>query len=207
MQVCKGQDEPQGWSRIGLRMGIGFSGILGGAIQSPKPLFGYSGALFQRVPLEKKKKLNFYYELSARFKGSKFKVNEGIDSLISRISLFYIETPVALMHKIGETNQRSKYVYWGFQPAVLLRSSVFRGNRNVPVNQGNLNIPLRTMDYSIVLGLHQEGIFSGYNVSVKYGIRNINKGLDIKDNSSEVYPKLSKDDVLRNLSVDVSFTF
>lgn len=169
---------------LGIRMGYAVNGFYGDLFKSPLPITAFTGGVYNRIPLNKSKRLSLYDEISFSFKGVKFKA-EG-DSAIERINLIYFEFPICLEYKIKEVKvadkQSVKYrVFFGVQPAILLRSSLFRNldKEGIALVYG---LPIHLMDYALVAGVPVEfpvGYGSmGFSLTFKYGLRNINRDME-----------------------------
>jgi len=171
-------------TQLGLRLGIGLNTIGTDFFNSPVPLVKFTGAVYNRYVFKnankKETKWSIYNELGASFKGTRFNTTDAND--IERLALIYLDLPIGMEYKIREAKRDEgiyKYrIFLGFQPSVLLKSSMFRSNDIIATYT---DLPLQRMDYSAVVGVPIE-IPIGFNkISIstylKIGLFNINRDL------------------------------
>lgn len=171
-------------TQLGLRLGVGLNTIGTDFFNSPVPLVKFTGAVYNRYVFKnankKETKWSIYNEIGASFKGTRFNTTDAND--IERLALIYLDLPLGMEYKFKESKKDGgvyKYrVFLGFQPSVLLKSSMFRSNDIIATYT---DLPLQRMDYSAVVGVPIE-IPVGFNkISIstylKIGLFNINRDL------------------------------
>lgn len=191
--------------KFGIRVGLTFSSLLSDELENTTINRGYQGAFYYRVNLFKNFHLN--PEFGASIRGAKFK---NADTGYTHISLLYFDFSLLGMINLNSRNDHTIII--GGQVSRLMRSSLFLGDEPYP---SYLQLPFKTWDYYAVAGYHFNLQYIGFQVCLRYGLRNIagdfqNFNRQSQNNSSQfgdVRPSLRGVRDVRNLSVDLSLYF
>jgi hypothetical protein len=191
--------------KFGVRLGFGFNTILSPELVNSKTTRGYQGAFYYRVNLFKGFHLN--PEFGASIRGSKYANGA---SGYTQISLLYFD--FALLGMIQLDKKYNHNLVLGMQASKLMRSSVFVGKESEPAF---LQLPLKSYDYAAVFGYHFNLQYIGFQLSLKYGLRNIAKDFSTYNKKSlntslefvDLNPGLRDVKNIKNISVELSMFF
>lgn len=186
-------------SKFGIRLGTGISALSGGNFSNPRPYFGYAAGFYHHGRITDRS--YFYYELSARFKGSNFNTSPDSNTY-SKISLFYTELPVAYMYRLGKEEKKPFFLMAGGGAGLLIKSSMLLGPRPIPEH---FNLPLKTGDLFAMVGIHKYFGGVGLQVSGKLGLLDINK--NNWAGFEQVKPSPDQGKPIRNWSVEFALIF
>ena len=177
------QESTNDWSNLGLKMGIGAYSFYGDELKNPRPMFGYVAGLYYHSPLEKGR-FHLQTGLDIRFRGGNFaNAREGdtaIGTAYTKISLVSLDLPVQLLISTNLEKQREAlFVTLGAQASYLLRSVLYVGPDQIPLNQSVYmqtwdNLPLKPIELLLSLGVQQRFVTVGYAISLNMGITNLN---------------------------------
>lgn len=186
-------------SKFGLRLGLGASGIRGNNLIKPTPYVGYAAGFYHHGRI--KNRSYFYYEASARFKGSNFNTDPDSNTY-SKITLFYAEMPVAYMYRLGQDEKKPFFLMAGGGGGLLVKSSMLFGPDPIPKH---FNLPLKTGDLFAMTGFHKYFGSVGLQLTAKWGLLNINKNnwagfQDVKPNPDQGKP-------IKNWSMEFALIF
>lgn len=192
--------------KFGIRVGMGITRLNSPELQNTRVSRGYQGAFYYRVNLFKGFHLN--PELGASIKGANFKNG---DVGYTQISLFYFDFSMLGMVQLDAAQNHN--IVFGGQASRLMRSSMFIGPEQFP---SFLQLPFKNWDYFAVLGYQFNTQYIGFQLSLKYGLRNIaadfanynknsvnNNGVQFID----IKPSLTGVKDVRNFSVELSLYF
>lgn len=191
---------------IGLRMGVAYNALNGDRLVNARPVIRFTGAVYNRVKLASK--LSLYHELGVSFTGARF--NFDGDSAIERFALIYLDLPVGLEYTVKEkkVSNRGKEIYrvfLGFQPSILLRSTMFYNSSGFIGS--DFNLPFTRMNYAVVVGMPVvfpvgEGKM-GFSTYLKIGVHNVDDNLA----KYEPSPNLSNGSVVKTVQWSLNITF
>jgi len=177
------QESTNDWSNLGLKMGIGAYSFYGDELKNPRPMFGYVAGLYYHSPLEKGR-FHLQTGLDIRFRGGNFaNAREGdtaIGTAYTKISLVSLDLPVQLLISTNLEKQREAlFVTLGAQASYLLRSVLYVGPDQIPLNQSVYmqtwdNLPLKPIEVLLSVGVQQRFVTVGYAISLNMGITNLN---------------------------------
>ncbi len=177
------QESTNDWSNLGLKMGIGAYSFYGDELKNPRPMFGYVAGLYYHSPLEKGR-FHLQAGLDIRFRGGNFaNAREGdtaIGTAYTKISLVSLDLPVQLLISTNLEKQREAlFVTLGAQASYLLRSVLYVGPDQIPLNQSVYmqtwdNLPLKPIELLLSVGVQQRFVTVGYAISLNMGITNLN---------------------------------
>lgn len=177
------QESTNDWSNLGLKMGIGAYSFYGDELKNPRPMFGYVAGLYYHSPLEKGR-FHLQTGLDIRFRGGNFaNAREGdtaIGTAYTKISLVSLDLPVQLLISTNLEKQREAlFVTLGAQASYLLRSVLYVGPDQIPLNQSVYmqtwdNLPLKPIELLLSVGVQQRFVTVGYAISLNMGITNLN---------------------------------
>lgn len=177
------QESTNDWSNLGLKMGIGAYSFYGDELKNPRPMFGYVAGLYYHSPLEKGR-FHLQTGLDIRFRGGNFaNAREGdtaIGTAYTKISLVSLDLPVQLLISTNLEKQREAlFVTFGAQASYLLRSVLYVGPDQIPLNQSVYmqtwdNLPLKPIELLLSVGVQQRFVTVGYAISLNMGITNLN---------------------------------
>jgi len=177
------QESTNDWSNLGLKMGIGAYSFYGDELKNPRPMFGYVAGLYYHSPLEKGR-FHLQTGLDLRFRGGNFaNAREGdtaIGTAYTKISLVSLDLPVQLLISTNLEKQREAlFVTLGAQASYLLRSVLYVGPDQIPLNQSVYmqtwdNLPLKPIELLLSVGVQQRFVTVGYAISLNMGITNLN---------------------------------
>jgi len=186
-------------SKFGLRLGAGVSSLRGGNFLNPTPYFGYAAGFYHHGRI--KRRSYFYYELSARFKGSNFNTNPDSNTY-SKMTLFYTELPVAYMHRLGKDENKPFFIMAGGGGSLLLKSSMLLGPNPIPEH---FDLPLKRGDLFFTTGFHKFFGSVGLQLSTKIGLTDINK--NSWAGFEKVKPSPDQNKPIRNWSIEFALIF
>lgn len=186
-------------SKFGLRLGAGVSSVRGGNFQNPTPYFGYAAGFYHHGRI--KKRSYFYYELSARFKGSNFNTNPDSNTY-SRMSLFYTELPLAYMYRLGKDEEKPFFLMAGGGGGLLVKSSMLLGPNPIPKH---FDLPLKVGDLFVMTGFHKYFGSVGLQLNAKWGLTNINR--NSWAGFEDVKPSPDQNKAINNWSIEFGLIF
>ena len=188
-----GQVESTSDNKIGIKTSINLSTIRGTELENPRLKFGYTAGAYYQHFLNKK--WNLYTEFVGNFKGSNFK--NDIDEY-RRISLFYVDIPLMLMYHLDDEKKQS--VLLGPYASYLGLSSLYVGSQRKAELS---NIALKPMDFGVAGYYHLNGKFTTLQVGVKFGLYNINNGINFDD----IKPETGKNGTISNVGIEIGMLF
>jgi hypothetical protein len=178
--------------KIGIKLGVGYSSMLGGELENPIGTFGLQGSAYLRYRF--KPKFAIQTEVGASFRGSNF--NNDVDEYTT-IKTYYIDVPVLFVFGLNKTATSNLII--GPQYSRLLNSSIYISNGAAPEPDPP---KLKKNDLLAVLGAQFYTPFVGFQVLAKYGLININDGL-LGANTKPAYK--GKD--IHNLAIEFNIIF
>jgi len=181
-------------THLGIKFGLQGSTLKGTDLSNPAWKAGFQPGVFYRAGLGSGWHLET--EFQASFKGARFKNTDS--SGYELLPLLYFETPLLLMKSLDKEDKHLLLV--GGQASYLVRSRVFVNNELTPRQE---NLALKTWDYSFIAGYQINSYYTGWQFALRYGLRNINNGLEFKGFG----PPVKAGNGIRNLSFDVSMMF
>lgn len=192
--------------KFGVRLGFCLTRLNSDQLLNTRLTRGYQGAFYYRVNLFKGFHLN--PEFGASVDGAKF--NNG-NSGYSQISLLYFDFSLLGFKQLDTKNNHNLVA--GLQASRLMRSSMFIGPEQTP---SYLQLPFKKYDYAAIVGYHYNTQYVGFQLALKYGLRNIagdfynfnresvnDKGAQFAD----LKPSLRDVKNVRNLSIELSVYF
>lgn len=191
--------------KLGIRVGFGITTLNSDALVNTTVSRGYQGAFYYRVNLFKGFHLNA--ETGASIKGAKF--NNG-DSGYTQLALLNLDFALLGMFQVTSDNKHNIVV--GVQTSRLMRSSLFIGNQP---EADYLQLPLKKWDHAAVIGYHFNTKYVGFQLALKYGLRNIandfatfNKvSLNTSKQFADLDPTMRNIKDIRNFGVELSVYF
>ncbi|MCG9879497.1 MAG: hypothetical protein MH472_02755 [Bacteroidia bacterium] len=161
------------FGRLGIKMGLQLTGLNGNTIPNYRPMFGLLGGAYGRINF--KKTWSIQQEVHISFRGANYVAEpNGIKSL----RLLYIDAPVYLMKQFSKNSPHKIGI--GIQYAHMLSSALYIDNATFPTKTSpklDRNDWLPTMAYQYQLD------YFAFQVSAKYGLRNINLGYPWPENA------------------------
>jgi len=153
--------------KLGVKLGCGLFMIGGKEAINPYPIFGLVGGGYFRYRFNTHWALQTETNISIR--GGKFgnKVDE-----YGTIRTYFVDIPVLLMYGLNEKNTSNVFV--GTQYSNLLNSILFKTNSQVQESQSPA---LNKHDLMVMAGAQFHTPFVGFQLAVKYGLLDANKGL------------------------------
>lgn len=192
--------------KFGIRVGMGITRLNSPQLVNTKLSRGYEGAFYYRVNLFNGFHLN--PELGASIKGANF--TNG-DVSYTQISLFNFD--LTLLGIIQLDRDFNHNLVIGGQASRIMRSSMFIGPEQSP---SFLQLPFKKWDYSAVVGYQFNTQYVGFQLALKYGLRNIagdfynyNKASSNNNGQQfiDIKPSLRNVKEIKNFSVELSMYF
>lgn len=191
--------------KLGIRVGFGITRLNSDQLVNTRLARGYQGAFYYRVNLFKGFHLNA--EMGASIKGSLF--NNG-DSGYTQLSILYFD--MGLLGFIQLTSDYKHNLVVGIQSSKLMRSSLYVGPEQYA---SYLQLPFKKWDHAAVFGYHFNTNYVGFQLALKYGLRNIagdfynfNKvSLNNSSQFSDIKPSMRNVTDVRNMSIELSVYF
>lgn len=192
--------------KLGIRVGFGITRLNSPDLVNIELNRGYQGAFYYRVNLFKGFHLNT--EMGASVKGANF---DNGDVGYSQLSLLYLDFNALGMIQL--TSDFKHAIVLGGQASRLLRSSLFIGPEQFA---SYLQLPLKNWDYFAVAGYHFNTRYVGFQLALKYGLRNIagdfqnfnKESLNDKGSQfADLDPTMRNVRDIRNFSVELSVYF
>lgn len=192
--------------KLGIRIGFGITRLNSDELVNTAVSRGYQGAFYYRVNLFKGFHLNT--EMGASIKGAKF--NNG-DVGYSQLSMLYLDFNLIGMFQLTSDNKHN--LIFGVQSSRLMRSSLFVGPEPFA---SYLQLPFKTWDHAAVTGYHFNTRYVGFQLALKYGLRNIagdfvnfNKESlnDSGKQFADLSPTMRNIKSIKNFSVELSVYF
>jgi hypothetical protein len=193
---------------LGIRMGLGVNTFYGDMLANTLPVFRFTGGLYHRIHL-KKSPINIYHEVAISLGGSRFRAQT--DSMIERFALTYLDFPVGIeipvyQKKVGPSVSHSALLFIGFQPSVLIRSTMFESGSMSNIGS-DFNLPFQRMNYSMVIGvpyLFPVALSNmGVSAYVKIGMYNINDNLE----KYKPQPNIREGNKVSSFQFSLNFSF
>lgn len=179
---------------LGMKVSSSFNMLHGTELENPTVKLNVNGGIFFKHKLGQN--LHFQTEALASFKGSKF--NNGRNRY-QRIHLFYLDVPLYAQVNL-QKGKPDHVVFLGPQFSYLLNSEVY-------VNGGAKalykDLGLKPVDFAGVLGYQYNGYYTGFQICLKAGLRDINNGLKFID----VLPETGKGGNIYTLGFECGFLF
>lgn len=151
--------------KIGIKIGAGYSGMLGTELQNSVGRVGVDGSIYLRYRF--KSKFTLIGELGASFRGSSF--NNG-DTGYSSIRMYYLDIPVYGAFPISKN--KTTFILAGFQYSHLLNANMYVGRNGLP----NPSSPaLKTFDVLPLAGIQFNTDWVNIQLMLKYGLVNLNQ--------------------------------
>lgn len=178
--------------KLGVKMGMQASRFFGDEVPNATMIVGMNGGFYVRKRFENSR-FSLQLESCMSFRGSNF--NNG-DSGYSKIKTYYLDLPFYIMYSIDEAKTQRPFI--GFQTSWLINSSLFYGNSPLPEND---EPKLAPMDYLLCGGYQVRAGYVSFQLSLKYGLTNINEGL-----LSKLIPANSRKNI-QNFVVELNLLF
>lgn len=175
----------------GIKLGTGFSALLGGELENPTPRFGLLGNAYYRYRYSQKSAIQVEAGISLR--GSNFANN---NNEYGTIKTYNIDVPLLWVRALN--NAKKSHLVLGAQYSHLLSSSIFLVSKQVAESQ---NPKLKKHDVLLVTGTQFYTGFVGFQFLIKYGLININDGL-----IDGLNPALKNKDI-HNFAFEINFLF
>jgi hypothetical protein len=201
----------------GLKLGMGFSTMLGGELENPRPYFGPSAGFFWYTK-EKKSPLAFQTGFEGSLRGSNFaNTNDqfpgGGNSNYRRIGIISADIPLLLNYRLGPKKEDMyRCVQLGVLVSGILKSTVYLGPDKLPAQHyldstSHLyrweNLPLRPLEFAAVLGYQNRRGVAGWQVQLKAGLNNMNDNFKLP----YAYPVTGRGRSIRTASLNFSLVF
>lgn len=151
----------------GIKLGVGNTMMVGGALQNPVPQYMLNGVAY----LSYRFKPHWFFcpELGISFRGGRF---DNGDAEYERILTYMLDVPVLLMYGFDEQN--TKRIVFGGQYSHTLNASLFKKNGGV-AEPGPVGITKH--DVLAILGTHFQTPYIGVQILGKYGFIDANNGI------------------------------
>jgi hypothetical protein len=172
-------DEIKERLNMGLKLGLGVGGVLGGELKNPTPLIGFNAGLFFHGK-DTNARFNWQTGLEARFRGSNFNNGDSGNSAYTKLGLITADIPVLLNIRVGQPKTGNyKAIQVGVIAGYIVRSIVYIGDDKIPAQRDNYlstwsKLPLKPFDLQAMVGYQKRGQITGYQLSIKYGLLNLN---------------------------------
>lgn len=178
--------------KLGLKLGAGYSSMLGKELENPAGTFGIDGSAYLRYRF--KPMFAFQTEVGASFRGGNFNNGPGE---YSSIKTYYIDLPAMIVIAVDKTT--NNHIIAGVQYSRLVNSSLYLTNSVSP----ETNAPsLKKDDVMALIGMQFYTPFVGFQILAKIGVLDINDGLM----GANTKPKYKGKDI-RNLAIELNFLF
>jgi hypothetical protein len=151
----------------GIKLGFGFSTMLGGELDNPTPAFGLNGSGYYRYRYSEKSAIQT--ELGISLRGSNFANQVGE---YSSIKTYNLDLPLLWVRAIN--NKKTSHLLLGAQYSYLLNASLFVNPKQIAESQ---KPKLNPNDVILIAGTQFYTGFVGFQMVAKYGLVNINNGL------------------------------
>ncbi|TAE87289.1 MAG: hypothetical protein EAY81_04305 [Bacteroidetes bacterium] len=175
----------------GIRLGTGFSTMLGGELDNPRLALGLNGSGYYRYRYSKRSALQC--EVGISFRGSNFDNGSGE---YSAIKTYYVDAPLFWVKAIDKTAKT--HLILGAQYSRLLSSSIFIDSKQVEENQ---KPKFKKDDVLLLAGTQFYAGFVGFQLVAKYGLIDINNGL-----IDGLNPPFKNKDI-HNFVLEINFLF
>ncbi len=179
---------------LGMKVSSTFNSLRGTELENPTIKMNVNGGVFFKYKLGQ----NFHLqtEVLASFKGSKF---DNGRNRYERIHLFYLDFPLYAQVNL-QKGKANHVAFLGPQVSYLLNSEVYvnGGARSLYKDLG-----LYPIDFAGVLGYQHNGYYTGFQICLKAGLRNINNGLKFVD----VLPETGKGGSIYTVGLECGFLF
>lgn len=151
----------------GIKLGTGFSTMLGDELENPRPTFGLNGSGYYRFRYSQKSAVQVESGISIR--GSNFANSEGE---YSSIKSYNVDVPVMWVRALNQSKKAHFLI--GAQYSYLLSASIYVEPKQVAEDQ---KPRFKKHDILALAGTQFYSGFVGFQVIAKYGLVNINDGL------------------------------
>jgi hypothetical protein len=175
----------------GIKLGAGFSTLLGGELENPTPTFGLNGTAYYRYRYSQKAAVQVEAGISLR--GSNF--NNG-NNEYRAIKTYNIDVPVLWVRALNAS--KKAHLVLGAQYSHLLSASIFVEPKQVAESQ---RPKLKKNDVLLVAGSQFYTGFVGFQFLIKYGLVDVNDGL-----ITGLNPALKNKDI-HNFAFEINFLF
>jgi hypothetical protein len=153
--------------KAGVKMGTGMGMTVGGELLNPRPKVMISGGVYLHYRFSKHWSLQ--PEMNVAYKGSNYKNGDG---QYTSLSVYTMDVPLLLM--VGLTPENTVNLFTGMQYSRTLNRSMYEKGGLVPINP---NPRMHDDDWAVVLGTQFQTPFVGFQIALKYGLRDLNTGL------------------------------
>ena len=197
-------DAPTRNFRIGVRTGGAISTLSPGNLTNPSTMFGLMGGMTARFKFgtihddkPEAYKFGFETQLGVVYKGSNFKNNNGE---YNKISLFYGELATYGLLKITKTGNVKLMA--GPYAGYLITSSIYIKPQTY---MDTTELKLNPFDYGVGIGLEYKTLPIGFQLVVKRGLGNIDRGINFLN-----YPNIKtafNGGQIRNFTVELVLSF
>jgi hypothetical protein len=211
-----GQLQAQQWSddevrerlNLGLKLGLGLGSFYGKELKHPTPMMGFQAGVFMHGK-DTNSRLNWQTGLDARFRGSNFNNGDSGNTAYTKIALITIDVPMLLNIRTGKVRSGNyNAVQLGITASYILKSMVYVGEDKTPAQQNNYlktwsKLPLKPIDYQLVVGFQHRGQVSGYQINFKYSLFNLNNNFKLEG----MLPATGTGKFIGTFSLDFGFLF
>lgn len=185
-------------TNLGLKLGFSASNMFGGELSNPTPLLGYVAGFYLHNKLDKKI-IHYQTGIDLRLRGSNFNnVNDSQQNrAYTRIGIISIDIPLNLLINVGEyTKTNVNHLMVGIQPSYILRSVVYIGADQIPLNSGNYsstwsNLPLKLFEFAALVGYQHKQEGFGYQLALKVGLNNLNRNFKLQTSETDPVTKVT----------------
>jgi hypothetical protein len=186
--------------KLGLKAGPVAGVIYGNALTKAYPGYGFTGGVYLRAKL--KNGFHFQTELSPTIRNSKY--GNHATNGYEKISLFYIDANQMIMKDLKK-GSHEHCLLLGLQPSVLIQSWVY--NSYYQLSPAARDIKLNTIDVSAVIGYQYNRKIIGIQSVLKFGLTNINRGLNMHDHTGNRLGPTNDEGIMRNFSWETTISF
>ena len=187
-------------NKLGIKAGPVSSTIYGTALTKASIGYGFTGGVYLRLKL--KNGFHFQTELSPTIRNSKYG-NHALDGY-EKISIFYIDANQMIMKDLKKGSHKHCALL-GIQPSILVQSWVY--NSYYQLSPAARDIAINTFDASAVIGYQFNRKIIGIQTVLKFGLTNINRGLNIHDHVGTRLGPTNDAGIIRNFSWETTISF
>jgi len=185
----------EGRYKLGVKMGLQLSSLLGGEMDNQRVLAGICGGAYGRLN-STNQKWSLQTDVLVGFRGSNF--NHPTNGSYSTIKLLYFDFPFVLYHRFGEEHKHALGL--GLQLSLLSSANMYFSNIQV----ANSTKPdLKKSDWLPLLSYQYRGNWIGFQFSCKYGLINQNTGKVWPNNGTP----LNSGKEIRNFTTELTLMF
>ncbi len=179
-------------TKLGIKIGLGTAIMLGKEPNHPRPSLCLDGGMYFRYRFTRH--WSVQPELTITYRGSNF--SNSTDEYGS-IRSYYLDFPLLLMYGLNENNTRN--IVGGVQYSRLLNASIYKVGALGSPEEGAP--ALNNNDLLLIGGMQWHTPFVGFQVFLKYGLFNANKGL------LPTLKPVSTGLPMHNCSLEINFIF